>query len=111
MITEQQLEKHYNSLTSDILHIIREEYKWAHEECNIENRELLEYVEHLLSMRGESLESHLNRKVLFLCKCGQSRIVTTSTPDDKMKMFIFDQYSVPCPKCRNTNLYSWKYLD
>ena len=107
MFTEEKLEQHYSSIPSDALHIIRDEYKWALEECGVHNDEQLRYIEKALSMRGE----RLNRKILFLCKCGQSRIVTTNVPEDKIKMFIFDQYNVQCSKCRNVNMYTWKYMD
>ena len=111
MFTEQKLEQHYASIPSDALHIIRDEYKWALEECGVHNDEQLRYIEKALSLRGESLAVRLNRKILFLCKCGQSRIVTTNVPEDKIKMFIFDQYNVQCPKCRSINMYTWKYMD
>lgn len=111
MLNEQKLEQRYNSIPSDALHIIRDEYKWALEECGMHNDEQLQCVEKVLTNRGENLAVRLNRKILFLCQCGQSRIVTTSLTDDKIKMFIFDQYSVPCPKCRNVNMYSWKYME
>ena len=94
MFTEQKLEQHYASIPSDALHIIRDEYKWALEECGVHNEEQLKYIEKALSLRGESLSVRLNRKILFLCKCGQSRIVTTNVSDDQIKMFIFDQYKV-----------------
>lgn len=110
MFTEQKLEQHYGKIPSDALHIIRDEYKWALEECGVHNDEQLKYIEKALTLRGESLEVRVNRKILFLCKCGQSRIVTTNTSDDKIKMFIFDQYNVPCSKCRNVNMYTWKYM-
>ncbi len=109
MFTEQKLEQHYGSIPSDILQIIRDEYKWALEECGVHNDEQIRYIEKALNIRGVS--STLNRKILFLCKCGQSRIVNTTVAEDKVKMFIFEQYNVPCPKCRKTNLYSWKYMD
>ncbi len=111
MFTEQKLEEHYGTIPSDVLHIIRDEYKWALEECGVHNEEQLKYIEKALAIRGESLEVRLNRKILFLCKCGQSRIVTTNTADDKIKMFIFDQYTIPCPKCRSVNMYSWKFME
>ena len=94
MFTEQKLEQHYASIPSDALHIIRDEYKWALEECGVHNDEQIKYIEKALSLRGESLAVRHNRKILFLCKCGQSRIVTTNVEDDKIKMFIFDQYNV-----------------
>lgn len=111
MFTEEKLDQHYSSIPSETLHLIRDEYKWALDECGIHNDEQLKYIEKTLSLRGESLNTHLNRKILFLCKCGQSRIVTTNVPDDKIKMFIFEQYNVVCSKCRNTNMYTWKYMD
>lgn len=111
MFTEQKLEQHYSSIPSDALHIIRDEYKWALEECGVHNEEQLKYIEKTLSLRGESLSVRLNRKILFLCKCGQSRIVTTNVPDDQIKMFIFEQYKIVCPKCRSANLYTWKYME
>lgn len=111
MFTEKKLEEHYGSIPSDALHIIRDEYKWALEECGVHNDEQLKYIEKALSLRGESLSVRLNRKILFLCQCGQSRIVTTNISDDKIKMFIFEQYNVACPKCRKVNAYTWKYID
>ena len=111
MFTEQKLEEHYSSLSSEALHVIRDEYKWALEECGVHTEDQIKYIEKTLSLRGESLAIRTNRKILFLCRCGQSRIVTTDTPEDKIKMFIFEQYNVPCPKCRNVNMYSWKYMD
>ena len=44
MFTEQKLEQHYTKLPSDALHIIRDEYKWALEECNVHNEEQLKYI-------------------------------------------------------------------
>ena len=111
MFSEQKLEQHYSSLPSETLHIIRDEYKWALDECNVHSEEQLKYIEKILSLRGESLEVRVNRKILFLCKCGQSRIVTSNVPEDQTKMFVFEQYNVPCPKCRNVNMYTWKYMD
>ena len=111
MFTEQKLEQHYASIPSDALHIIRDEYKWALEECGVHNEEQIKYIEKALSLRGESLSVRLNRKILFLCKCGQSRIVTTNVSEDQIKMFIFEQYKVVCPKCRSANMYTWKYMD
>ena len=35
MFTEEKLEQHYSSIPSDALHIIRDEYKWALEECGV----------------------------------------------------------------------------
>ncbi|MDE7478474.1 MAG: hypothetical protein K2M91_11080, partial [Lachnospiraceae bacterium] len=101
----------YASLPSDALHIIRDEYKWIFEVCGSKNEEQIKYIEKTLSLRGESLAVRLNRKVLFLCECGQSRIVTTSVPEDEITMFIFEQYKVVCPKCRTSNMYTWKYMD
>lgn len=111
MFTEEKLEQHYSSIPSDTLHIIRDEYKWALEECGVHNEEQIKYIEKALSLRGESLSVRLNRKILFLCKCGQSRIVTTNVSEDQIKMFIFEQYKVVCPKCRSANMYTWKYMD
>ena len=111
MFTEKKLEQHYGSLPSDMLRIIRDEYRWALNECGVHNDEQLKYIEKALNLRGESLTSHMNRTILFLCKCGQSRIVTANVDDDKIKMFIFDQCNVVCPKCRSVNMYSWKYMD
>ena len=111
MFTEQKLEQHYSSLPSETLHIIRDEYKCALETCGVHSEEQIKYIEKTLSLRGESLAVRVNHKILFLCKCGQSRIVTTDLPEDKIKMFIFEQYNVPCPKCRNVNMYTWKYMD
>lgn len=111
MFTEQKLEQHYAKLPSDALHVIRDEYKWALEECNVHNEEQLKYIEKVLSLRGESLAVRVCRKILFLCKCGQSRIVEPNIPEEQIKMFIFEQYNVPCQKCRNVNMYTWKYMD
>ena len=91
MFTEQKLEQHYSSLPSETLHIIRDEYKWALETCGVHSEEQIKYIEKTLSLRGESLAVRVNHKILFLCKCGQSRIVTTDLPEDKIKMFIFEQ--------------------
>lgn len=111
MFTEQKLEQHYGSLSSEALHIIRDEYKWALDECGVHNDEQIKYIEKALMIRGESNEIRTNRKILFLCSCGQSRIVNTNVEEDKIKMFIFDQYTIPCSKCRSVNLYTWKYMD
>ena len=111
MFSEQKLENHYSSLSSETLHILRDEYTWAMQECDVHNEEQLKYIDKTLSIRGESLAIRHSHKILFLCKCGQSRIVNTSIPDNKIKMFIFEQYNVPCPKCKNVNMYTWKYLD
>lgn len=45
MFTEQKLEQHYASIPSDALHIIRDEYKWALEECGVHNDEQIKYIE------------------------------------------------------------------
>lgn len=45
MFTEQKLEQHYASIPSDALHIIRDEYKWALEECGVHNEEQIKYIE------------------------------------------------------------------
>lgn len=111
MFTEQKLEQHYSSLPSDVLHIIRAEYKWALEDCSVHNEEQLKYIDKVLTLRGENIGVKLNRKILFLCKCGQSRIVNSDIAEDKIKMFIFEQYNVPCQKCRSVNSYTWKYMD
>lgn len=111
MINEQKLEQHYQSLPSDALHIIRDEYKWNFDEFDVPNQTHLKLIEKILSLRGESLEVRVNKKILFLCKCGQSRIIQPSVPEDKIKMFIFEQYNVPCSKCKNVNMYTWKYMD
>lgn len=111
MLNEQKLEQHYGSLPTEMLHIIRSEYHWALKEGNLHNDEQLKYIDKLLIMRGENPNVQATRKILFLCKCGQSRIVTTNTPENRIKMFIFEQYNVPCSKCKNVNSYSWKYMD
>lgn len=109
MFTDQKLEQHYSSMPSETLTTLLNEYKWALEECGVHNDEQIRFIEKTLNFRGESTTAE--RKLLFLCQCGQSRIVTTDLPEDKIKMFIFDQYNVLCPKCRRSNLYSWKYMD
>lgn len=111
MLNEHKLEQHYNSIPTEMLKIIRDEYQWALDEGNIHNDEQVKYIDRLLIMRGENPTVRATRKILFLCKCGQSRIVTTNTPEDRIKMFIFEQYNVSCPKCHNINQYSWKYMD
>lgn len=111
MFNEKKLEEHYASLPSEALHHIRAELKWELEECGVHTETQLDYVEKVLSLRGESLEVRTERKVLFLCKCGQSRIVDVSLPENKIKMFIFEQYNTPCSKCRAVNNYTWKYMD
>lgn len=111
MVNEQKLEQHYQKLPSDALHVIRDEYKWCLDEADIHNDEQVQVIEKILSLRGESLEVRVNKKILFLCKCGQSRIVEPTVPEEKIKMFIFEQYNVTCPKCRNVNMYTWKYMD
>lgn len=111
-MNEQIVEQHYQKLPSETLHIIRDEYKWAEEELNIMiNKPLQDIIEKILCLRGESLEVRVNKRILFLCKCGQSRIVQPNVPEEKIKMYIFEQYNVPCPKCRSVNCYSWKYMD
>ena len=86
MFTEQKLEQHYSSLPSETLHIIRDEYKWALETCGVHGvKNRSEYIEKTLSLRGESLAVRVNHKILFLCKCGQSRIVTTDLPEDRSR--------------------------
>lgn len=109
MFTNQKLEQHYSSMPTEMLKNILNEYKWALEECGVHNEEQIRFIEKVLNYRGESLTA--NRKLLFLCQCGQSRIVTTDVPEDKIKMFIFDQCNVLCAKCRRSNMYSWKYMD
>ena len=111
MLTGQKLEQHYNSLSTNDLHIIREEYMWVLNTCGVHNDEQIKYIEKALTQRGEAISGHQNKKLLFLCKCGQSRIVATNVADDQIKMFIFDQYKVVCPKCRTANMYTWKYMD
>ncbi len=111
MFTEQKLEMHYSKLPSNELHIIRDEYQWALNECGVHTEEQIKYIEKVLSLRGESLQVRVNRKVLFLCKCGQSRIVEPTIPEDQIKMFVFEQYSVPCTKCGSKNMYTWKFME
>ena len=111
MFTEQKLEMHYSKLPSNELHIIRDEYKWALEECGVHTEDQIRYIEKVLGLRGESLQVRVNRKVLFLCKCGQSRIVEPNIPEDQIKMFVFEQYSVPCAKCGSQNMYTWKFME
>lgn len=112
MINEQIIEQHYQKLPSETLHILRDEYKWVEDEMNVSiNKTQQDIIEKILSLRGESLEVRVNKRILFLCKCGQSRIVQPSVPEEKIKMYIFEQYNVPCPKCRNVNNYTWKYMD
>ena len=53
MFTEEKLEQHYSSIPSDTLHIIRDEYKWALEECGVHNDEQLRYIEKALSRAPE----------------------------------------------------------
>jgi hypothetical protein len=110
MFTEQAMEQHYASIPSDALHIIRDEYKWALEECGVHNEKQLQIIEKALSLRSTAPSGGVTRKILFLCKCGQSRIVNTNTEESKIKNFIFDQYKVPCPRCQNTDTYTWKYM-
>jgi hypothetical protein len=112
MLTEQNLEQHYASIPSEALHIIRNEYKWALDECGVDNEKQLHFIDKALSIRNnaKSPESGVKRKILFLCKCGQSRVVTTMAADSKVKDFIFEQYNVPCPLCQSVNTYTWKYL-
>jgi hypothetical protein len=110
MFTEQTLERHYASIPSDALQIIRDEYQWALDECGVHTEEQLRFIEKALSRRGEKHAPVKNRKILFLCKCGQSRIVSTTTEDNKINGFILDQYTVPCPMCQSRNKYSWKYI-
>jgi hypothetical protein len=110
MFTEQALEQHYASIPSEALHIIMNEYKWALDECGVHNDEQLHYIEKALTLRSQAPYNGITRKILFLCKCGQSRIVSTNTEDTKIKAFIFDQYNVPCSRCQNSNRYTWKYL-
>jgi hypothetical protein len=110
MFTEQALEQHYASIPSEALHIIRNEYKWALDECGVNNEKQILFIDKALSVRSKAPANGVTRRVLFLCKCGQSRIVSTNTEDNKMRDFIYDQYSVPCPRCQNANTYTWKYL-
>lgn len=106
-----KMDQHYAALSSDILHALRAEYKWASEECNMNAATQLEYIEKILTLRGESLAVRTERRILFLCKCGQSRIVDVALPENQLKMFIFDQYNIPCTKCKNVNAYSWKFMN
>ena len=64
MFTEEKLEQHYSSIPSDTLHIIRDEYKWALEECGVHNDEQLRYIEKALSLRGESFYREMYFKKL-----------------------------------------------
>lgn len=111
MFNEKKLEEHYTSLSSEALHNIRDELRWELSECGVHTETQLHYIEKVLTLRGESLEVRTEHKVLFLCKCGQSRIVDVNLPEDKIKVFIFEQYNTPCSKCRSTNAYTWKYMD
>jgi hypothetical protein len=110
MLTEQALEQHYASIPSEALHIIRAEYKWALDECGVNNEQQLQSIDKALSVRTTPQANGVTRKILFLCKCGQSRITSTNTDENKIKDFIFEQYNVPCPRCQSVNAYTWKYL-
>ena len=72
MLNEHKLEQHYNSIPTEMLKIIRDEYQWALDEGNIHNDEQIKYIDRLLIMRGENPTVRATRKILFLCKCGQS---------------------------------------
>jgi hypothetical protein len=111
MLTEQALEQHYASIPSDALHIIRNEYKWALDECGVDNEQQLLFIDKTLSRRSKALSGGVTRKILFLCKCGQSRIASTNADDSHIKEYIFEQYSVPCPRCQGVNKYTWKYVN
>ncbi len=111
MYTDEKLEKHYSSMSSKDLHIIRDEFKFQEECCGAHYGDVLQILEKVLGLRGESLEVRSKKKILFLCRCGQSRIVEPDVSDDKIKMFIFEQYNVPCAKCKSVSQYSWKYLE
>lgn len=110
MFTEQALEQHYASIPSEALHIIRAEYKWALDECGVNNEQQLQSIDKALNLRSKAPVNGVTRKILFLCKCGQSRITNTNTDETKIKDFIFEQYNTPCPRCQNVNAYTWKYL-
>lgn len=111
MFQRTVLEQHYNKLPSETLHIIRDELLWQSEECGVDYNDPLQIIEKILSLRGESLAVRTNRKILFLCKCGQSRILQPNVPEEKIKMFIFEEYNMPCSKCKSVNSYTWKYMD
>ena len=111
MFQREVLEQHYNKLPSEHLHLIRNELLWQAEQCGVDYKEPLQIIEKILSLRGEILSVRQNRKILFLCKCGQSRILQPNIPEEKIKMFIFEQYNMPCQKYKAVNSYTWKYLD
>jgi hypothetical protein len=111
MFTEQALEQHYASIPSEALHIIRAEYKWALDECGVNNEKQLQSIDKALSVRTKAPANGVTRKILFLCKCGQSRIINATTDDAKIKDFIFDQYNTPCSHCQKVNNYTWKYMN
>ena len=48
MINAQKLEQHYQSLPSETLHIIRDEYKWNYDEFDVPNQTQLKLIEKIL---------------------------------------------------------------
>lgn len=62
MLTGQKLEQHYNSLSTNDLHIIREEYMWVLNTCGVHNDEQIKYIEKALTQRGEAISGHQNKK-------------------------------------------------
>lgn len=65
MFTEQKLEQHYASIPSDALHIIRDEYKWALEECGVHNDEQIKYIEKAQACAAKVLQCATTAKSFF----------------------------------------------
>lgn len=72
MLTGQKLEQHYNSLSTNDLHIIREEYMWVLNTCGVHNDEQIKYIEKALTQRGEAISGHQNKNSCFCANAGKA---------------------------------------
>lgn len=110
MIKEKEIEEHYHKLNTETLYALKDEFQWLLENSILNTAEQIKFVNRTLGIRGENQESVIEKKLLIVCKCGNSRIIPVTCSDDEVKMMIFDEFMKPCEKCHQSNKYSWKYL-
>lgn len=111
MIKEKEIEEHYHEMTSEKLHVLKEEFQWLMANSILNTSEQIRFVNKTLSIRGDLSDDDVERKLLIMCtSCGHSRIMNVNVPDDKVKMMLFDEFMKPCEKCKTVNKYSWKFM-
>lgn len=110
MIKEKEIEEHYHNLSTETLHALKEEFQWLLANSILNTAEQIKFINRTLNVRGENNESSIEKKLLIVCACGSSKIIPVNCPDEQVKMMIFDEFMKPCEKCRQSNKYSWKYL-